>query len=129
MGDRDESIEKYLEEKVESLLNNMSENFDESTISGDSAYIPILATLYFYEMHHKVSDPMWAGRDHLIVSDLDCLPYLFGVLSEYKYLQWKRCESTMSWARKNLRSHSLMITLPGISGICSKPLISAMYAN
>ncbi|MCL5036034.1 MAG: hypothetical protein M1269_02850 [Chloroflexi bacterium] len=124
-----EYIKKDLETRLESLLSNMRSRFVESRVPEDSSYPSILTALYFHEMRHEPQDPLWFGRDHLIASDLKCLPFLFGALAEAGYLQWKSCESALLWANKNLRSHSLMLTLAGISGISSQPLTSALFAN
>jgi len=85
-----ESIDiEFLKKKAEIVRKHIIRTIKKAGsghLGGSLSLVEILVTLYFSKMRHDPSNPLWKGRDHLILSKGHAAPALYAVLAEAGYI-------------------------------------------
>lgn len=118
-----------LQAKCREIKEGLYRHFKEIVIPDHDALINLFAVLYFHEMKHEPENPQWSRSDQLLVSHMPSLPYLLGATAAAGYLTWDFCEKQFLWLQKEIRSYSMLLKLPGVSGITSLPEYAGELAN
>jgi len=124
-----EHIFTDLKERCLKIKEGLYNNFREIMIPENDALINLFTVLYFHEMKHEPENPQWSRSDQLVVSHTPSLPYLLAGAALAGYISWDACEKQLLWLQKEIRSNSLLLKLPGISGITALPELGGEYAN
>ncbi len=93
----------------------------------DASYINLFTILYYHELQHKPQEPLFEGRDRLILTRGKYISNLFAVLADVEYFGWNTAEQVLAYVNRN--NHSLLTDIPGIYSITDSPELAVTLAN
>lgn len=80
---------------------------------GTLSAMDILQTLFFAEMKHRPHEPLWAGRDRLVLSKGHAVPALYTVMAHAGYFPREKL-ATLRQLGSPLQGHPANFLMPGI---------------
>jgi transketolase len=80
---------------------------------GTLSVMDLLQTLFFAEMKHRPNEPLWAGRDRLVLSKGHAVPALYTVMAHAGYFPREKL-NTLRQLGSPLQGHPANFLMPGI---------------
>lgn len=84
----------------------------------------VFAYLYFHQLKHRPTEPLWSGRDYLLLSNGHTCPVLYATLAEAGYFDVAEL-STLRQLNSRLQGHPHLGSLPGVENT-SGPLAQGL---
>lgn len=121
------SIIKDTALKATEISRKMDYCFPDYRSELDISYINIFTILYYHELQHKPREPLFEGRDRLILTRGKAVANLVAVLAEVDYFGWNSALQVLSFIKEN--ENPLLTDVPGTHSITSQAGLAVTIAN
>lgn len=122
----DEKI-KFLEEKANAIRQSTIESLIEAGsghTAGPLGMADVFTALYFFILRHDPQNPLWEGRDRLVLSNGHICPVLYATMAHAGYFPLKELKTLRKYGTR-LQGHPHRTSLPGLE-TTSGPLGSGL---
>lgn len=116
-------IEKKAQQIREDIISMLVEAGSGHS-AGPLGMADIFATLYFSFLRHQPKNPLWNGRDRLVLSNGHICPVLYATLAEAGYFPKSELKTLRKFGSQ-LQGHPHRLSLPGVE-TTSGPLGSGL---
>jgi len=95
----------------------------------DFSFINLFTLLFYHTMRHKPDDPLWSGRDRLIISDLKVIPSVLALMADTGYISWKDCRELVIKLPRFFSNPNVSLTdYPAVDFITNSPYLGMIQS-